>query len=82
MDDFCFPARIELLKEMAIFLKRKVDPNWQEKTLGSQWHLRFLERHPQLDSKYTRQIEQSRTVAEQNYFTLSQFYERVCQFLS
>ncbi|PWW76824.1 DDE-domain-containing protein, partial [Tuber magnatum] len=40
------------------------------------WHLRFLKRYSELDAKYSRQIEQKRTIAKQDYFTLSHFYDK------
>ncbi|RPA94081.1 hypothetical protein L873DRAFT_1702870 [Choiromyces venosus 120613-1] len=45
--------------------------------IGIHWHLRFLERHPDLALKYSRQIEYLRCTAEQSYFILKGFFERL-----
>ncbi|RPA99900.1 hypothetical protein L873DRAFT_1737642 [Choiromyces venosus 120613-1] len=76
MHDYCFSPRIGLIKDMALELKqqREVVPNMQ---IGIHWHLRFLERHPDLALKYSRQIEYLRCAAEQSYFILKGFFERV-----
>ena len=76
MHDYCFPPRIGLVKEMALELKNERELAMCEQ-IGVHWHLRFLERHPDLALKYSRQMEQLRCEAEENYFLLKGFFERV-----
>lgn len=81
MQDYCFPPRIPLLKEMAIYLYSKRDPE-KTRPVGHNWHLSFLERHPELGTKYSRQIEHVRVEAQQDYFVFVNFFERVCIIIS
>ena len=77
MHDYCFPPRIALLKEMARYLQSKWDSEVGKST-GANWHLGFLDRHPTLGIKYSRQIEHTRAQAQQDYFIFATFLERVC----
>ena len=76
MHDYCFPPRIALLKEMAMYLQSKRDSE-AGKSIRANWHLRFLDRHPTLSIKYSRQIEHTRAQAQQDYFIFATFFERV-----
>ena len=81
MQDDCFPPRIQLLKEMAIYLNSKRDPE-KARPVGHNWHLSFLERHPELRIKYSRQIEYVQVEAQEDYFVFVNFFERVCIIIS
>ena len=55
------PPRIIQLREMTEgLLQAKSD----YKELGTNWTLRFLERHPMLQSKYSRTLDQERFLAQ------------------
>ncbi|PWW73911.1 hypothetical protein C7212DRAFT_299211, partial [Tuber magnatum] len=56
MQDYCFPPRISLVNEMAIYLYSKRNAE-HAKSIDCNWHLAFLDRHPELGIKYSRQIE-------------------------
>lgn len=77
MQDYCFPPRITLVKDMAMYLCSKRD-SAKAQSIGYNWHLSFLARHPELGIKYSRQIEHVRVEAQQDYFTFAKFFERVC----
>jgi len=81
MQDYCFAPRISLLKEMAVYLYSKRNPE-KPRPVGCNWHLSFLDRHPQLGIKYSRQIEHVRVEAQQDYFVFVNFFERVCTIIS
>lgn len=54
-----FPPRIEHVKEAALLLKGKeLDEN-----IGKNWMTRFLNRHPQLVTKFSSQFDKKRIVA-------------------
>ncbi|PWW75973.1 hypothetical protein C7212DRAFT_280078 [Tuber magnatum] len=56
IQDYCFPPRISLVKEMAIYLYSKRNAE-HAKSIGCNWHLAFLDHHPELGIKYSGQIE-------------------------
>jgi len=72
-DDNGFPPRLDMVKEMAIFLERKrtgVEPL----PVGQNWITRFLTRNPALATKLSTRLERQRSYAKnpallQAYFT-------------
>ncbi|RPA93783.1 hypothetical protein L873DRAFT_1498692 [Choiromyces venosus 120613-1] len=66
---------------MAMYLYSKRNPE-RPRPVGHNWHLSFLDRHPELGIKYSRQIEHLRVEAQQDYFVFVNFFERVCTIIS
>ncbi|KAG0633578.1 hypothetical protein HOY80DRAFT_1026280 [Tuber brumale] len=64
-----------LVKEMAMYLCSKWDPE-KAQSIGYNWYLSFLARHQELGLKYSRQIENVRVEAQQDYFVFAKFFER------
>ena len=56
MEEFGFPPRIEHVKEAVILLKG----DWDEE-VGKNWITRFLNRHPDLVSKFSTQFDKNKT---------------------
>jgi len=62
-DDNGFPPRLDMVKEMAIFLERKrtgVEPL----PVGQNWITRFLTRNPALAAKLSTRLERQRSYAK------------------
>ena len=55
MEEFGFPPRIEHVKEAVILLKG----DWDEE-VGKNWITRFLNRHPNLVSKFSTQFDKKK----------------------
>ena len=67
MQDYCFPPHIPLLKEMAIYLYSKRDPE-KTRPVSHNWHLFFLEREPELGTKYSYLRAKNRHLFWNSYF--------------
>lgn len=72
-----FPPRIERLRRMANDIIRARMPYFDEKKdgVGPNWHLRFLDRHPELKSRFVPPLDKERALAQdekifQAYFDL------------
>jgi len=61
LDDWGFPARLDMLKSMA--LKIAQSQNSEIQMIGKNWHLRFLKRHPRLKAKYGTRLDRQRAYA-------------------
>lgn len=73
MDDWGFPMRLGLVKEMAGYLVKKREIG---RTLGKHWLARFLERNPELASKFTMRLDRQRAYAD-NPTILKDYFEQV-----
>ena len=76
-----FARRIWLLKEMAVYLYSKRDPE-KPRPVGCNWNLSFLDSHPELGIKYSRQIKHVRVKAQQDHFVFVNLFERLCTIIS
>jgi hypothetical protein len=54
MDDWGFPLRLALVNEMAAYL---VEKRTSGRKLGRHWLTRFLDRNPELASRFTTRLE-------------------------
>lgn len=74
MDDWGFPLRLSLVKELAAYLvsKRK-GPGHK---LGQHWLGRFLDRNPELSSRFSGRLDRQRAVTN-NQELLKDFYKKV-----
>lgn len=79
MDDAGFPPRVDLLRGMASALAQniaeedKLDPT--AAIIGRNWVSRFLDRHPDLASKYSTQLDRQRQNAS-NPVTLRDYFNK------
>ena len=79
LDDWGFPPRMDMLREMANVLGRQRaekegDPKLA--VLGKNWITRFLDPHPQLAGKFSTQIDRQRVFAN-NPITLRNYYNKL-----
>ncbi|KAH0608756.1 uncharacterized protein H6S33_001890 [Morchella sextelata] len=74
MDDWGFPLRLSLVKELAAYLvsKRK-GPGHK---LGQHWLGRFLDRNPELSSRFSGRLDRQRAVTN-NQELLRDFYKKL-----
>jgi hypothetical protein len=73
MDDWGFPLRLSLVKEMAAYL---VSKRASGRKLGRHWLTRFLDRNPELSSRFTGRIERQRAFAN-NPRLLKDYFDKV-----
>lgn len=83
LDDWGFPPRMDMLREMANILawqrtEQEGDPKLA--VLGKNWITRFLDRHPQLAGKFSTQIDRQRVFAN-NPITLRDYYNKLQKLL-
>ena len=66
MDEREFPPRVSVVRKMAdILLSARVDhPTDASPIVGECWVRRFIDRHKQLKSKYTRKYDYQRALCE------------------
>ncbi|KAH0603952.1 uncharacterized protein H6S33_006983 [Morchella sextelata] len=62
MDDWGFPLRLSLVKEMAAYLVKKREIG---RRLGKHWLARFLQRNPELASKFSARLDKQRALLKQ-----------------
>lgn len=75
MYDWGFPLRLTLVKEMAAYL---VSKRASGRKLGRHWLTRFLDRNPELSSRFTGRIERQRAFAN-NPKLLKDYFDKVVQ---
>lgn len=73
MDDWGFPLRLALVHEMAAYLVQKRNLG---RKLGKRWLTRFLDRHPELASKFSMRLERQRAYAE-NPVVIQDYFKKV-----
>lgn len=73
MDDWGFPLRLGLVKEMAAYLVRKRE---FARTLGKHWLERFLSRNPAIASKFSARLDRQRAVTD-NPVLLKDYFKEV-----
>lgn len=74
LDDWGFPPRQQYVKDMALdFLKSH---GIASPKLGKNWLSRFLNRHPDLSSKFCTRLDKQRAYAN-NPKIIEDFYEKV-----
>jgi len=71
LDDWGFPPKLTLVKQMAEHLIQK---RVGQQTLGKHWLKRFLDRNPELASRFSSILDQERELASnpavlRDYFT-------------
>ena len=66
-----FPPRISQLREMA---EELLQAKGDYKELGTNWNIRFLDRHPVLQSKYSCTLDQERFLA-QNQDSIQEWFD-------
>ena len=73
------PPRVSLVSEMALYLlQKREDPNAIDASnLGENWVYKFLHRHPELSSKYSKQIEHCRALKLRNPSVLMMYFDTV-----
>jgi hypothetical protein len=83
MDDWGFPLRLSLVKEMAAYLVKKREIG---RKLGKHWLDRFLKRNPSIVSKFSARLDRQRALANspeliKDYFkkvSTLYYYSRPC----
>jgi len=65
---WCFTPTRSYLKEMATHLLHLRDTNASD--LGRNWTNRFLDRHPELETAWSRPIDYQRVSQDHNYSML------------
>jgi len=73
MDDWGFPLKLPLVHEMAEYLVKKRNCS---RRLGKHWLTRFLNRNPELSSKFTARLERQRAFAE-NPAVIKDYFSKV-----
>lgn len=73
MDDWGFPLKLGLVKEMAAYLIKKRHCGHK---LGVHWLGRFLDRNPEIQSRFTTRLERQRAYAD-NPVLLKDYFEKV-----
>jgi len=73
------PPRVSLVSEMALCLLQKRESPMERGTsrLGENWVYEFLQRHPELSSKYSKQIELCRALKLRNPLVLIMYFDTV-----
>jgi Tc5 transposase DNA-binding domain len=74
MDDYGFPLRVSLVKEMAAYLVKK---RLNDHKLGKHWLSRFLDRNPELASRFSSRLDRQRAYAS-NPAVLRDYFNKVC----
>ena len=71
--------RVSLVSEMALGLlrKRELPPQSGSSHLGENWVYEFLQRHPELSSKYSKQIEHCCVLKLRNPPVLMMYFDTV-----
>ena len=83
LDDWGFPPRMDMLREMAnVLARQRAEQEGDPKlaVLGKNWITRFLDRHPQLAGKLSTQIDRQRVFAN-NPITLRDYYNKLQRLL-
>jgi len=73
MDDWGFPLKLPLVHEMPEYLVKKRNCG---RRLGKDWLTRFLNRKPELSSKFTARLERQRAFAE-NPAVIKDYFSKV-----
>lgn len=73
MDDWGFPLRLSLVKEMAAYLVRKREIG---RTLGKHWLERFLKRNPNIKSRFASRLDRQRALTN-NAELIKDYYKQV-----
>lgn len=73
MDDWGFPLRLSLVKEMAAYLVKKREIG---RTLGKHWLDRFLKRNPGIVSKFSARLDRQRALAD-NPELIKDYFKKV-----
>lgn len=73
MDDWGFPLKLSLVKEMAAYLIKK---RHNGHILGVHWLGRFLDRNSELASRFTARLERQRAYAD-NPVLLKDYFDKV-----
>jgi len=73
------PPRVSLVSEMALCLLQKHESPMERGTsrLGENWVYQFLQRHPELSSKYSKHIEHCRPLQLRNPLVLIMYFDTV-----
>ena len=75
VDGFGWPPRIEYVRHMAIGFIRS--HGIRNPKIGGHWITRFLDRHPDLASRFTNRLDKQRAFAN-NPEVLLDFFKQVC----
>jgi hypothetical protein len=78
MDDWGFPLRLSLVKEMAPYLVKKREIG---RRLRKHWLARFLQRNPELASKFSARLDKQRALIS-NKDLIRDYYKKVCALSS
>ena len=79
VDAFGWPPRVEYVREMALGFIRS--HGIRNPTLGKNWMSRFLDRHPDLASRFTDRLDKQRAFAS-NPVIIRDFFKKVGFFRS
>jgi len=73
------PPQVSLVSEMALCLLQKCESPMERGTsrLGENWVYEFLQHHPELSSKYSKQIEHCRALKLRNPLVLIMYFDTV-----
>lgn len=73
MDDWGFPLKLSLVKEMSAYLIKKRNSGHK---LGVHWLGRFLDRNPEIASRFSSRLERQRAFAD-NPIVLKDYFRLV-----
>lgn len=80
VDDWGWPPKVDYMKQIALGFMRSHGPEFQNLKLGKNWITRFLNRHPQLASKFATRLDKQRSYAS-NPIILRDFFHKVSLFI-
>lgn len=80
VDDWGWAPKVDYVKQIVLGFKRSHGPEVQNLKLGKNWITRFLNRHPQLASKFATRLDKQRVYAS-NPIILGHFFQKGFPFI-